>query len=180
MATPVASPDRDRITTDVLTRVATGQLAGVVIESHGITRQTWSEWCRADRALSDAYARARDEQAHAMAEEALRIADGDDALTLFYEAAVDAYEEELERSAVNDKAKANARKICNALRSNIVQRDRMRMDARKWLTSKIAPKLYGEKLDVTSGGEKLQSAVIALPLEEMPPDPVESSDSAAA
>jgi hypothetical protein len=32
-------------------------------------------------------------------------------------------------------------------------RARVRIDARKWKASKMAPKAYGDKLDVTSGGE---------------------------
>jgi hypothetical protein len=35
------------------------------------------------------------------------------------------------------------------------QRDRLRVDTRKWYLSKVAPKIYGDKLDFTSGGEKL-------------------------
>lgn len=43
-----------------------------------------------------------------------------------------------------------------------IQRDRLRVDARKWLASKLAPKKYGNKVDVTSGGEKLQQQVISV------------------
>jgi len=38
-----------------------------------------------------------------------------------------------------------------------MQRSRLRYDARKWLISKLNPKKYGDKLDMTSGGEKLQT-----------------------
>ena len=33
------------------------------------------------------------------------------------------------------------------------QRDRLRVDARKWLMSKIAPKRYGDKLDLEHSGK---------------------------
>jgi len=33
------------------------------------------------------------------------------------------------------------------------QRDRLRVDARKWLMSKIAPKRYGDKLDLEHSGQ---------------------------
>ena len=36
------------------------------------------------------------------------------------------------------------------------QKARVRIDARKWVASKLKPKKYGDRLDVTSGGEKLQ------------------------
>jgi len=34
----------------------------------------------------------------------------------------------------------------------IVQRDRLRIDSRKWLLSKLQPKKYGDKLDVAHSG----------------------------
>ena len=39
-----------------------------------------------------------------------------------------------------------------------VLRSRLRVDTRKWLMSKLKPKKYGEKLDLTSGGDKIPQA----------------------
>lgn len=36
-----------------------------------------------------------------------------------------------------------------------VQRDRLRLDARKFYLAKVLPKVYGEKVDITSNGEAL-------------------------
>ena len=36
-----------------------------------------------------------------------------------------------------------------------VQRSRVKIDARKWMLGKMNPKKYGDKLDVTSDGEKI-------------------------
>lgn len=41
-------------------------------------------------------------------------------------------------------------------------RTRQMIDARKWKASKLAPKKYGDKLDVTSGGEKMAVPVIQI------------------
>ncbi len=41
-----------------------------------------------------------------------------------------------------------------------VQRDRLRVDTRKWVISKILPKKYGDKVDVTSGGEKIKGNAV--------------------
>ena len=41
-----------------------------------------------------------------------------------------------------------------------VQRDRLRLDTRKWYLSKIMPKKYGDKVDITSGGEKIKGNTI--------------------
>jgi hypothetical protein len=39
--------------------------------------------------------------------------------------------------------------------SVIVQRAKLQIDTRKWIASKLKPKKYGDKLDVTSKGESL-------------------------
>lgn len=39
---------------------------------------------------------------------------------------------------------------------------RVAIDAKKWVAAKLKPKVYGDKLDVTSGGEKVLP-IIALP-----------------
>lgn len=41
-------------------------------------------------------------------------------------------------------------------------RSRLRVDARKWVASKLAPKKYGDKTDITSGGEPL-NIIVGLP-----------------
>lgn len=44
-----------------------------------------------------------------------------------------------------------------------VMRDRLRVDTRKWYLSKVLPKKFGDKVDLTSGGDKLQSLVYLPP-----------------
>lgn len=36
-----------------------------------------------------------------------------------------------------------------------INRSRLRVDTRKWYLSKVLPKKYGEKIDITTGGERL-------------------------
>ncbi|MDH5825758.1 hypothetical protein [Sphingobacterium faecium] len=43
-----------------------------------------------------------------------------------------------------------------------IQRSRLRVDARKWALSKMNPKKYGDKIDVTSNNEKIVTNVISL------------------
>ena len=43
----------------------------------------------------------------------------------------------------------------NVLDASQVQHAKLRVDTRKWLMSKLLPKKYGDRLDVTSSGEKL-------------------------
>lgn len=43
------------------------------------------------------------------------------------------------------------------------QRARVRVDARKWTAARMDPKRWGDRLDVTSNGEKLAGGVVILP-----------------
>jgi hypothetical protein len=40
---------------------------------------------------------------------------------------------------------------------------KVRIDARKWVAAKLIPKKYGDRIDVTSGGEKMQAGVLVVP-----------------
>jgi hypothetical protein len=41
-----------------------------------------------------------------------------------------------------------------------VAKARLQVDTRKWVAAKLKPKKYGDKLDMTSGGEKLQPVLV--------------------
>ncbi len=84
---------------------------------------------------SDDYARAREQRADNIFEEILNIADCEDE---------DIYTDDNGIERVNHDA---------------INRDRLRIDARKWMLGKMQPKKYGDKIDVTSDGEKLQGGV---------------------
>jgi hypothetical protein len=43
-----------------------------------------------------------------------------------------------------------------------IARSRLRVDTRKWYLSKVLPKKYGDKLDLTSDGEKLPTPILSL------------------
>lgn len=74
------------------------------------------------------YARAQLDRTHAMAEEVLEIAD---------ESGFDAH-------IVDGRAVVNG---------DAIQRARLRVDTRKWLMSKMAPKKYGDKLELGTPAE---------------------------
>jgi hypothetical protein len=74
----------------------------------------------------DQYARAREVQADVLADETLDIAD---------------------ESTYDTTTDENGREIVN---TNHIQRDRLRVDTRKWLAGKLRPKKYGEKLETKS------------------------------
>lgn len=43
-----------------------------------------------------------------------------------------------------------------------IQRSRLRVDTRKWFLSKVMPKKFGDKVDVTSGGKAIRGNTIVL------------------
>lgn len=91
-----------------------------------IPRKTFYEWIDADKEKSNQYARACEERADAIADEILDIAD---------ESANDLIEQDLGDGIVNTVTNHEA-----------IQRSKLRVDARKWLLGKLAPKKYGDKL----------------------------------
>lgn len=86
------------------------------------------------------YARAREAQADTIFDEILDIAD----------------------DATNDFMERKNGDGSEAFNSEHVQRSKLRIDARKWMAGKLAPKKYGEKLDITSDGEKIGMPAITL------------------
>lgn len=48
-----------------------------------------------------------------------------------------------------------------------VAKARLQVETRKWLMAKMKPKKYGDKLDVTSDGEKLANPYAGLSVEEL-------------
>lgn len=80
----------------------------------------------------DQYARSREEQADAIFDECLDIADN---ATNDYMATQD------DEGGVGYK-----------LNGEHIQRSRLRVDTRKWMAGKLRPKKYGDKLDLNHGG----------------------------
>ena len=98
-----------------------------------------------DKDRINAYARAREYRCDIMAEDIIDIAD---------DGTNDYYEDE------NGNIKTDHENI---------NRSRLRVDARKWVLSKIAPKKYGDKIDLTTNGEQINNSVnitYAPPIEE--------------
>ncbi len=86
------------------------------------------------------YARAKEEQADYLAEEILEIAD-------------DSKDDVLRSKEV--KNADGTKMVLLEENKEFTNRSRLRVDARKWIASKLKPKKYGDKLDLTSLGDKL-------------------------
>lgn len=84
----------------------------------------------------DRYVRAKERQAELLADEIIEIADDKSGDTT--------------RNERGDEI----------MDSEFVQRARLRVESRKWVAAKLLPKRYGERLDVTSGGEPMKAYVV--------------------
>lgn len=87
-------------------------------------------WLRTDEDFLDQYTRAKQESADALTDEMLDIAD-------------DASNDWM---LINDKDNEGYR-----INGDHIQRSRLRIETRKWLASKLKPKKYGDKIDITGG-----------------------------
>jgi hypothetical protein len=116
--------EKQKKITEVLTQMREGKSLRQASKMAGVARQTFLDWVDKDQELSGQYARARSDMIDKIADDIMTIADED--LIPTGEGKVD---------------------------SAMVQKQRLRVDTRKWLLSKLAPKKYGDKLEL-SGDEQ--------------------------
>ena len=110
--------------------IAQGKSLRTIAEMEGMPHQAtimaWLDGSHPD--FSEQYARAREAQADKLAEEILAIADDG-------------------RSDTYLDAEGNEKTD-----SEVIQRSKLRVEARKWLASKMAPKKYGDKIQAEHTG----------------------------
>lgn len=104
----------------VCARIADCVTLQTIANDIGVSKHMLIEWLGG---YSDQYARARESQADKMAEDILSIAD---------EAVVE--------------AKHQGEDVILDISASAVARNKLRVDARKWLAAKMAPKKYGDKV----------------------------------
>ena len=131
--------DREKAVAAVLEELASGHSLIAVCKREGLPSfTTFMRWLaeegEAGDSLRDQYARAREAQAEVIAEDILAIAD-EECTTVRAD----------KHGTQDDDGHGNTEVVFD---STAVQRNRLRVDARKWLLSKLAPKKYGDKLAV--------------------------------
>lgn len=129
MARPTSySPE---LIAEICERLALGEsLRAICCEDNMPSQSMVYRWLDQYEAFREQYAHARAKQAEYYADEIVEIAD-----------------DTTHDTTVTDNGEQP--------NSEWIARSRLRVDARKWLMSKLAPKKYGEKIDVTTGGESL-------------------------
>lgn len=96
----------------------------------GVDNSTVYRWMDDNEEFRNKYTRAREDQADYLADQMLAIAD---------------------KSEGDDKAFVGI---------NRIHRDKLRLETRKWIASKLKPKKYGDKMDLTTDGEKITNVKV--------------------
>lgn len=114
--------ERRRLGDEIVQLVAVGpaRSASEACRTIGVPHSRFVAWCQADAELAERYARAREDLIDRIAQEAIEIADEPVPMT--------------EKGAMDSAA---------------VQKQRLQVETRKWLLSKLAPKRYGDKLELS-------------------------------
>ena len=119
--------DKQEIWDSILDELMTGKSLRKILMQKGMPpRITVFRWITDDEEKRNKYAQAREIYADDMFDEMLDIADSTD------------------EDLINlDNGK-------QAINHHVIMRDRLRIDTRKWNLSRMFPKKYGEKLDLSS------------------------------
>ena len=140
------------LTAAICARMAEGvSLRSICLADDMPDKATVFRWLAAHREFRDQYARAREARADAMAEEILEISDDD-----------------------SDDAITDPESGATRLNTEFVARSRLKVDTRKWLMARMAPKVYGDKVSQEVSGpdgsaikhEITEIQLVAVPIPE--------------
>jgi hypothetical protein len=120
-----SKPTKDEIIQNVLDGMAIGGLSCFkACQAAGVPNSTFMRWVDADAKLAERYAHAREDLIERMANEVLELADSDVPET------------------------GDGKRDWQA-----IQQRKLQVDSRKWLLSKLAPKKYGDRLELAGDKE---------------------------
>jgi hypothetical protein len=123
MSEKYSKEDKERISTEVLHEMRSGLSAFKACKLAGVPQSTFCRWVDEDSQLAEHYARAREDLIEMIATEIMEISDQDVGMT-------------------------DGKKDWAA-----VQKHKLQVDSRKWLLSKLAPKKYGDKLELSGDAQ---------------------------
>lgn len=113
-------------------------LAFICIELN-IAQSSVFKWLIEHTEFSEKYARAREAQADFLADEIIEIADD---------------------GSRDTKTIRRGKETIEVEDVEWTNRSKLRVEARKWKASKLKPKKYGDKVDITTDGEKVNNVKV--------------------
>ena len=120
---------KEAILNSIFEDISKGISLRKALKNGGIHRMTFYNWVDDEQKEIDRYTRAKEQGIEAR-----------------FESIEEDYNEEPQRDPETGK-----------IDSAWVQLQRLKIDSKKWELSKLAPKKYGDKIDVTSKGESIQA-----------------------
>ena len=120
---------KEAILRSIFEDISKGMSLRKACKNSGIPRITFYDWIDKEQRLADLYTRARQQ-----------------GIETRFESIEEDYSEEPQRDPETGK-----------IDPAWVQLQRLKIDSKKWELSKLAPKKYGDKIDVTSKGESIQA-----------------------
>lgn len=123
--TTKGSPERRKIADQVIAGMRSGMSAFKACQAAGVDQSKFNQWLNADPEMASEYARAREDLIERIAQEVLDLSDMD----------------------VGEQP--DGKKDWAA-----VQKHKLQVDTRKWLLSKLAPKKFGDKLELTGDPDR--------------------------
>lgn len=130
--------EENKIFEKICEEISNGKSTRKAIKANNISSQTFYKWIDNCEIKAKQYARACDERSEALVDEIIDISNHNE----------------------EDHTPFTG--------TNVVQRDKIRIDALKWILSKQYPKKYGDKLDIdhtTNGKDIMQPIFGTNPLE---------------
>jgi len=121
--------ERAEVARAVFAGMREGQSAFAACQAQGVPQSTFGRWVDEDSTLAEEYARAREDLVEYIANQTIELADAPVGTT--------------DHGATD---------------SGAVAKQRLQVDTRKWLLSKLAPRTYGDKLEL-SGDPKRPLAI---------------------
>lgn len=134
---PIGRPSiyTQELSDKICEELATGtSLRTVCIPEEMPSARTVFRWLRTSEEFCQQYARAKEESADAMSEDILDIADDGTNDWMW-----------IKRGGEDVQVPDN----------EVLQRSKLRVDTRKWIMSKMKPKKYGDRIDMTTNGKDL-------------------------
>ncbi len=131
--------EEDRVFNIICDRIIEGESVKTILKDEEMpSSRTFWKWLNNDENKVNQYAHAKELYAAGVFEDIILISDGTD-----------------DDIIIDEDGNKN-------VNHNVIQRDRLRIDARKWALSKTVPKKYGDKIDITSGDKPLDQNQIIL------------------
>lgn len=129
----------------VIKEIERGESMRRACEKVKIQKSVFMRWVKEKEDVRDRYARACEERQSILFDEIIEIADN--------------VQEGKTIKETTDSKNGRSREV---VIGDMIQHRRLQIEARKWALAKMNPKKYGDKVDLTTDGEKLVNITLDL------------------